>query len=68
MIAVHADLEVVGAVAIQSLAAEIVDRSDSVIQLLDEDLVEYSLSHGLGTPQQQARWRERTANAPGDDD
>lgn len=63
MIAVHADLEVVGAVAIQSLAAEIVDRSDSVIQLLDEDLVEYCLSHGLGTPQQQERWRERTATA-----
>ena len=68
MMSVHADLEVVGAVSIHALAAEIIDRSESVQQLLDEDLVEYCLAHGLGTPQQRARWKSHAPSALGDDD
>ena len=59
MLAVHADLEAEGGRADELLAADVLDRVESVLQLLDEDLTEYCLAHGLGTPAQRGRWQRR---------
>lgn len=59
MLAIHADLEAVDAVASADLANDVVDRVESILQLLDEDLAEYLLDAGLGTPAQRARWESR---------
>lgn len=59
MLAVHADLEASKAIPSQDLANDVADRVESIIQLLDEDLAEYLLDVGLGTPAQRARWESR---------
>src|SRR5690349_1857658 len=59
MLSVHADLEAEGAQADELLASEVVDRVESILQLLDEDLPDYLLTNGLGTPAQRARWQSR---------
>lgn len=59
MLLVHADLEAEGPSADELLANDVIDRVDSIVQLLDEDLPDYLLSHGLGTPTQRARWESR---------
>jgi hypothetical protein len=56
MLAVHADLEAEDAQPSERLAQDVIDRVESILQLLDEDLSEYLLAHGLGTPAQRARW------------
>jgi hypothetical protein len=61
MLAVHADLEGEGVRADESLANDVIDRVESILQLLDEDLPDYLLEHGLGTPAQRARWQSRKA-------
>jgi hypothetical protein len=63
MLAVHADLEAEGPQADESLANDVVDRVESILQLLDEDLSEYLLAHELGTPAQRARWERRRPGA-----
>lgn len=59
MLAIHADLEAEGVEATEALANDVVDRVESIMQLLDEDLAEYLLDAGLGTPAQRARWESR---------
>jgi hypothetical protein len=59
MLSVHADLEAEGSQADEVMANDVVDRVESILQLLDEDLAEYLLTHGLGTPAQRARWQSR---------
>jgi hypothetical protein len=63
MLAVHADLEANGSQADEALANEVVDRVESILQLLDEDLPDYLLTNGLGTPAQRARWQSRRPGA-----
>lgn len=63
MLSVHADLEAEGAQADETLANDVVDRVDSILQLLDEDLAEHLLATGLGTPAQRARWESRRPGA-----
>jgi hypothetical protein len=65
-LAVHADLEAEGTQADEVLANDVVDRVESILQLLDEDLAEYLLRRGLGTPAQRTRWETRrpTSEAP----
>ena len=65
MLAVHADLESEKGEADEGLANDVVDRVESILQLLDEDLSDYLLHHGLGTPAQRARWESRR---PGTED
>lgn len=66
MLSVHADLEAeAGTQANEDLANDLVDRVESILQLLDEDLAEYLLDAGLGTPAQRARWESRQ---PGNDE
>ncbi len=62
MLAVHADLGA-EAEADEALANEVVDRVESILQLLDEDLPDYLLANGLGTPAQRARWQSRRPGA-----
>ncbi len=56
MLAVHADLEAEQPTADERLANGVVDRVESILQLLDEDLADYLLANGLGTPAQRTRW------------
>ena len=59
MLSVHADVEAEPSTSLPLVAAEIVDRSESILQLIDEDLTDYCLAHGLGSPVQRARWEKR---------
>lgn len=59
MLSVHADLEASEGRTKEALANDIIDRVDSILQLLDEDLAEHLLASGLGTPAQRARWESR---------
>ncbi len=56
---VHADLDATDDYEIEDLAAAVIERADAVVDLLDDDLVEWLLEHGLGTPSQRARWEQR---------
>ncbi|MGF1466560.1 MAG: hypothetical protein ACFCGT_10530 [Sandaracinaceae bacterium] len=68
LLAVHADLEVDVEEADAALATAVVDRVESILQLLDEDLVDYLLASGLGTPGQRQRWQRRRPEDEVDDD
>jgi hypothetical protein len=68
MLSAHADLEAEGGQADELLATDVVDRVETILQLLDEDLVEYCLAHGLGTPTQRARWERRRPEVLDEDD
>jgi len=56
---VHADLDADGADR-ELLASRIVDRVETILELLDDDLAEWLLAHDLGTPRQRERWKSRT--------
>lgn len=58
MLTIHADVEA-GRATPPDLANDLADSVESIIQLLDEDLAEYLLEVGLGTPAQRARWESR---------
>lgn len=53
---VHADLDAREGIDPDDLAAAVVERAETVVDLLDDDFVEWLLSHGLGTPIQRDRW------------
>lgn len=55
---VHADLDSEGE-EIADLAALVADRMETILELIDDDLVEWLLEHDLGTPQQRERWVNR---------
>lgn len=59
MLQVHADLETEGDQADDVLASDVVDRAETILQLIDEDLTDYCLAHALGTPVQRTRWESR---------
>ena len=67
VLSVHADLETEGDQADGLLASDVVDRAETILQLLDEDLSEYCLAHGLGTPAQRTRWESRPVEGLEDD-
>ena len=56
---VHADLDADAEGDLDALATEVVDRIDTVLELLDDDLTEWLLDAGLGTPAQRERWIAR---------
>lgn len=62
---VHSDLVAEEGAEPDALAIEVVDRAETVIELLDDDLVGWLLEHALGTPAQIERW---TQWATSDDD
>ncbi|MFT5358505.1 MAG: hypothetical protein ACI9KE_005744 [Polyangiales bacterium] len=61
---VHSDLDAHRGLDIDELCASVLERADTVVDLLDDDFVEWMLEHRLGTPTQHQRWTSR----PTDDD
>lgn len=55
---VHADLDSDGE-ELARLAALVADRMETILELIDDDLVEWLLERDLGTPQQRERWVSR---------
>ncbi len=60
---VHADIDAPLDGAIESIAASVVERADAIVELLDDDFVDWLLEHGLGTPSQRERWLSRQDDA-----
>lgn len=61
---VHADLDAEADSEPAELAADVIDRAETIVELIDDDLVEWLIDRGLGTPAQQDRWRTRRSEAP----
>jgi hypothetical protein len=57
LLVVHADVDVDDDLI--AVANRIIDRVDTILELIDDDLVEWILHEGLGTPAQRERWRSR---------
>lgn len=65
-LAVHADLDVDP--DLSRLATFVADRAESIVDLLDRDLVDWLLEHGHATPTQRERWLSRSPNGEESDD
>lgn len=59
MLVAHADLDLAHEKADEEISDLVIDRIESVLQLIDEELVEFALAHHLGTPAQRMRWTRR---------
>ncbi|MEZ4254030.1 MAG: hypothetical protein R3B99_37965, partial [Polyangiales bacterium] len=51
------DLDADEGVDIERLAEAVVERAEAVVDVLDEDLVQWLLERELGTPDQRERWQ-----------
>jgi hypothetical protein len=54
---VHADVDATPETELAQLQVALIDRVDTIAELIDDDLCDYLLEHHLGTPEQLARWR-----------
>jgi hypothetical protein len=54
---VHADVDATPETDLAQLQVALIDRVDTIAELIDDDLCDYLLEHHLGTPEQLARWR-----------
>ena len=54
---VHADVDATPDTEVALLQVALIDRVDTIAELIDDDLCDYLLEHRLGTPEQLARWR-----------
>jgi hypothetical protein len=54
---VHADVDATPDTELAQLQVALIDRVDTIAELIDDDLCDYLLEHRLGTPEQLARWR-----------
>lgn len=63
---VHADLDV--DVDLDRLSTLVADRAESIIDLLDRDLVEWLLANGFATQAQRERWTSRAPSGEENDD
>jgi hypothetical protein len=54
---VHADLDATPASDLEQLRGALVDRVDTIAELIEDDLCDYLLEQRLGTPEQLNRWR-----------
>ena len=66
LLLVHSDLDAHRGLDIDELAAAVVERADTVVDLIDDDFVQWMLTHRLGTPSQQARWTSRAVEKSAD--
>lgn len=57
LLLVHADLDASPNANLDALSAAIIDRIDTIAELIDDDLCTYLLERRLGTPQQLERWQ-----------
>ncbi len=58
---IHADLDIDP--DLSRLATLVVDRSESILELVEGDLVDWLLQEGFATPAQRSRWTERRPRA-----
>lgn len=58
---VHADLDATPQTDLELLRGALIDRIDTIAELIDDDLCDYLLEHRLGTPEQLTRWRSEVA-------
>lgn len=54
---VHADVDASPDSDVEQLRSALIDRIDTIAELIDDDLCEYLLERNLGTPEQVKRWR-----------
>lgn len=54
---VHADVDASPDSDTETLRSALIDRIDTIAELIDDDLCEYLLERRLGTPEQVKRWR-----------
>ncbi len=57
MLIFHADIEAGEEAGPEWLADTVVERAETILELLDDDLVPFLLGRSLGTAQQRARWQ-----------
>ncbi|MEM9192227.1 MAG: hypothetical protein AAGF12_23845 [Myxococcota bacterium] len=65
MLSVHADLDVLP--DFDRLATQVADRAETVIEIIDNDLVDWLVDHGYGSPAQRQRWEDRAEDAEADE-
>ncbi len=58
LLLVHSDLDAHRGLDIDELASAVIERVETVVELLSDDLVEWIIGQGLGTPKQKERWAE----------
>ena len=56
---IHADMDAPPRPDLEVLHTALSDRIDTIAELIDDDLCEYLLQRGLGTPEQLARWQDQ---------
>lgn len=59
LLLVHSDFDIEEELGMDAIAAALVERADTVVDLIDDDLVDWLLEHGFGTPTQRERWEGR---------
>jgi hypothetical protein len=64
---VHADVDADQQSDLSVLSAAVLDRVETVFELIDDDLTEWILSRGLGTPAQRERWMARKPTRSAED-
>lgn len=57
MLLFHADIDADEDAGLAWLTDAVVERAETILELLDEDLVPFLLGRSLGTAQQRARWQ-----------
>lgn len=60
MLVVHSDMDADADIA--DIAAKLVDRVETSIDLIDDDLMRWLLEHNVGTPLQLERWRSHVSS------
>ena len=68
MMVVHADLDAEEGDDLDALAELVVDRAETIVEMLDGDVCGWLLPRGLGTPTQLERWRSRAVSSNGKDE
>lgn len=58
---VHADVDATPDSDVELLRSALIDRIDTIAELIDDDLCDYLLQERLGTPEQLARWQSETS-------
>lgn len=67
---IHSDVDADDSSDLGVLAVMVVDRVETILDLLDDDLVDWIYGSGLGSPAQRERWathRKRADDAEDDD-
>jgi hypothetical protein len=68
MMVVHADLDAEEGDDLDALAELVVDRAETIVEMLDGDVCEWLLERKLGTPAQIERWSTRQPSENGADE